>query len=123
MEIMEDRNWLTKERYHNLFELRRMKCRYMLDLVSNDTTNRFFFLRYEDLLHNYENTLDNIQKQFHLHLKYPLLPFVKTPKYKGTFNALYEKKPILLPESVREYIWKNVDVEQEASMGYHLSTP
>jgi len=118
MEIMEDRNWLTKERYRNLFELRRMKNKYLLDKVSSDTTNRFFFLRYEDLRDNYENTLENIQKQFHLYLKYPLLPFVKTPKYKGTFHALYEKKPVLLPDNIRAHIWDNVDIEQESSIGY-----
>ena len=118
MEIMEDRNWLTKERYANLFELRRMKNEYLHDKVSGDTTNRFFFLRYEDLRDDYENTLEIIQNRFLLRRKYPLMTFVKTPKYKGTYHSLYEKKPVLLSAEMQTYIWDNVDREQESRMGY-----
>lgn len=117
-EIMEDRNWKTKERYTNIFELRRTKCEYLLDHIPK-ISKHYLFLRYEDLRDNYENTLENIQNQFQLWKKNDT--YTQIHKYKGTFNALYEKKPILLEEQIREYIWENVDREQEATMGYKRS--
>ena len=257
-EIMEDRNWQTKERYRDLFELRRLKCQYLCD-ATNHTAGRYFFLRYEDLRDHYESTLETIQTQFQLLRKstksqgvaessgrskssifgrdknsdgfasgvssyscelcspeyftvsyenrtnvnskiyggeavvnskicggeavadskiyggeavadskiyggeavanskiyggeavvdskiyggeavvnYSACAaepeavgvrgnsgersssgFIPTPKYKGTYHVLYEKKPVLLSDTIQTYIWENVDVEQESRMGY-----
>lgn len=124
-EIMEDRNWQTKERYRDLFELRKLKCQYLCDTTKH-TTGRYFFLRYEDLRDHYDTTLEAIQTQFQLRRKCAdsnePSKFIRTPKYKGTYNALYEKKPVLLPNTVREYIWTKLDVEQESRMGYFPET-
>lgn len=115
-EIMEDRNWQTKERYRDLFELRRMKCQYLCDTAKH-TIGRYFFLRYEDLRDHYEKTLETIQTLFQLRRK-STGEFIQTPKYKGTYHALYEKKPVMLTDAVQSYIWGNLDVEQESRMGY-----
>jgi hypothetical protein len=123
-EILEDRNWLTKERYKNLFELRKRKCQYMLDELPKRYPNSIF-LRYEDLRDDYEPTLERIRNQFHLERKTETYEPIR--KYKGTYNALYEKKPVLLNAEERQYIWANVDIEQETRMGYNaissLSSP
>lgn len=115
-EILEDRNWETKQRYKNLFELRKWKCRYMLDELPKRYPH-CVFLKYEDLRDNYEPTLERIQTQFQLQRKTETYEPIR--KYKGTYNALYEKKPVLLTAEEQQYIWKNVDAEQERRMGYN----
>jgi len=112
-EIMEDRNWKTKERYSSIFELRNAKCAYLLDHINSP---HVCFVKYEDLRDAYDITLSKIQSMFDLRRK--TSEFIKIDKYKGTFNALYEKKPVLLTNTICEYIWKNVDIEQEKRMGY-----
>jgi hypothetical protein len=75
-------------------------------------------LKYEDLRDNFENTLDSIKNKFNLTPKHE--HYEKIEKYKGTFNALYSKKPILLSDEIQEYIKQNVDLEQERQLGYSL---
>jgi len=115
-EIMEDRNWRTKERYCNLFELRKQKLAYMMDEVPQRFTHHWF-VRYEDLRDEYEAMLTHIEREFSFRRKMPG-EFVHIEKYKGTYNDLYKKKPVLLTPEIREYIWENVDAEQEARIGY-----
>jgi hypothetical protein len=76
-------------------------------------------LRYEDLRDDYEPTLERIRNQFHLERKTETYEPIR--KYKGTYNALYEKKPVLLNAEERQYIWANVDIEQETRMGYNAN--
>lgn len=116
-EIMEDRHLVTRDRYKNIFEMRKVKYDYLLDELPKKVQH-YYFLRYEDLRDDYENTLDKIYTQFELtrlNTKY-----IKIEKIKGTYTAKYEKKPILLNENIKEYIRKNVDLEQENRMGYLL---
>jgi hypothetical protein len=114
-EIMEDRHWLTKDRYKDLFELRYWKCKYMLEELPNKYIH-YYFVKYEDLRDNYIETLDQIHKSVGLLRKTDV--YEKVPKYKGTYNALYEKKPILLNEMEILHIWEKIDTEQENKMGY-----
>ena len=116
-EIMEDRNTFTKERYANIFELRKIKHAFFLNIINEKVPN-VYLIRYEDLLHNYDTVLNDISERFKLEKKHDI--YRQVPKYKGTFNALYEKKPILLSGESIEYIKKNVDLEQEHAFGYLL---
>jgi len=115
-EIMEDRNWRTKERYRDIFELRKEKVAYMLDHQPPHC-----IIRYEDLRDDYTATLDRLQQQFGLS-RYNMAAYEPVPKYKGTFNALYEKKPILLTLEIQKYIWEKVDQDQESRLGYQPET-
>jgi hypothetical protein len=114
-EILEDRNMITKERYRNIFELRKGKNDFFLSTIQ-EKVKHFYLIRYEDLLHNYETILNDIAKKFQLKSK--LDSWIPVPKYKGTFHALYEKKPILLSPEIQQYIKENIDVEQEQRLGY-----
>ena len=115
-EIMEDRNWRTKERYANIFDSRKCKSEFMLDEVPKRYPHQIF-LKYEDARDDYENTMQKIAAEFPLRRKHA--HFEKVEKYKGTFNALYEKKPILLSLETQSEIWKRVDLDLEARIGYY----
>jgi hypothetical protein len=117
-EIIEDRNLKTKQRYENLFELRRLKCKYMKEEMPKQYPHHIF-IKYEDLRDNYEETLDLIKERFSLERKTNIYEPIR--KYKGTYNMLYEKKPILLTQEQQQFIWNNVDIEQEQDMGYTSS--
>lgn len=110
-ELMEDRNITEKRRYKNIFELRKTKHDFLLHEIPKLVDN-YLFIRYEDLRDNYEETLDKIQKQYGLE-RYNQDAYVRIEKYKGTYNAKYFLKPILLEPEVQQYILDSVDKEQE----------
>jgi hypothetical protein len=116
-EIMDDRNIYTKERYKNLFELRKTKNEYFLNTIQNKFKH-FMILKYEDLRDNYMKTMDKIRIKFNLTTTNTV--YKEIVKYKGSYNALYTKKPILLTSEMQDYIKKNVDIEQEKKLGYNL---
>jgi hypothetical protein len=114
-EIMEDRNIITKKRHKNILELRKAKHDYFL----NTAQQRFkyvYLLKYEDLRDNFESALEKMKHQFDLQQRG--YEYRKIIKYKGTYNQLYAKKPILLSPEIQKYIRDNVDKEQEAELGY-----
>ena len=114
---MEDRNLRTRERYKNIFELRKTKIDYFLNIIPTKT-KYFMILRYEDLRDNYTETLDKISEKFNLVKKNN--EYVKIINYKGTYSDMYSKKPILLSEDTQEYVKQNIDIEQENKLGYLL---
>ena len=118
LEIMEDRNWRTKQRYRNLFELRAEKNAYLREEIPKRSKHHWF-LRYEDLRDHYQPTLESIEREFGLTRKSAgAESFVPIVKYKGPYHALYEKKPVGLTPETQAFVWQMVDVEQESSMGY-----
>ena len=60
-EILEDRNIYTGERYKNIFELRHTKIKWMLEDLPKKVKN-CIFIRYEDLLNDFENIMLKIKK-------------------------------------------------------------
>jgi len=114
-EIMTDRNINTKERYKDIFELRKVKNDYMLNTFSKKVQH-FLILKYEDLRDNYEETLDSVKCLFELE-KWKN-EYEKIANYKGTYTALYEKKPILLSNEIIQQIKERVDTDQEKRIGY-----
>ena len=60
-EHMRDRNIYTGERYKNVFELRHTKLRWMIEDLPKLVTN-YIFIRHEDLLDEFESTMDRIRK-------------------------------------------------------------
>jgi hypothetical protein len=59
-EIMVDRNMYTGERYKNIFELRHTKIKWMLEDLLNKVKN-CVFIKYEDLINDFEKTLLEIK--------------------------------------------------------------
>jgi hypothetical protein len=114
-EIIEDRNFLTKERYNNIFELRKVKNNFLINDMKNKVKN-YILIRYEDLRDHYDNVLGFIQQKFKLVKKND--NYVKIDTYKGNNNRPFFIKPIKLPKRIIRRIKENVDKKQENSLGY-----
>lgn len=59
-EIMADRHPNTNRRYRNVFEARYTKINYMRNKLPK-MVNKYLFLRYEDLINNFEHTMERIK--------------------------------------------------------------
>lgn len=114
-EIMEDRHILTKERYKNIFELRKVKNNYLTKTMPNSVKN-YILIRYEDLRDNYEAVLNFIKQKFNLIQKNNI--YKKIFSYKGNNELLYIKKKIILKKRIIKLILHNLDTEQENGIGY-----
>lgn len=64
-EIVYDRNFMSHERYQNIFELRKYKLYYLCHILPNIVDN-YVFIRYEDLLIKSSYILDTIINYFNL---------------------------------------------------------
>lgn len=110
-----DLNYKTGRIYKNIFELRKNKNEYLINLKTK--LKNYILINYENLLYNYEETLNNIKTQFNLEQSNKEFLYIKgykkstTEMFKGEKQITFDKKTLLL-------IWKNLDIEQEKSLGY-----
>ena len=91
-EIMEDRNIYTGKRYKNIFELRHTKIKWMMEELPNKVKN-YIFIKHEDLLNNYKNTLLKINEKgvkIKDNIKFPINS--KTYKLSKTKIYILKKK-------------------------------
>ena len=73
-EIKEDRNIYTGERYKNIFELRHTKIKWIIEELPKKVKN-YIFIRYEDLINDFENTLHKIKNKrlrYRKNINFPL---------------------------------------------------
>jgi len=114
-EIMEDRNLITKDRYKNIFELRKIKNNYLINDMPKKVKN-YLLIRYEDIRDRYDTVLE------YFHIKFKLIKknemYLRINNYKGIMNYLFEIQKISLPRNIIKVIKKNLDYEQEKSLGY-----
>jgi len=107
-EIMSDRNIYTKERYKNIFEMRHTKLKFLIEdmplLVKN-----YIFIRYEDLINDFDNTMNKI-KEMGLNIKNNIEFPLNTQQYKKK-DTIYEK------DSKINYITKE-DIRPKINMFY-----
>lgn len=94
-EIVEDRNIYTGERYKNIFELRHTKIKWMLEDLPNKVKN-YIFIRYEDLINDFENTLLKI-KDKGLEVKNNIHFPLNSNCYKNDTNTTFHKKDNSIP--------------------------
>jgi len=114
-EIMEDRNIITKERYKNIFELRRVKNNFLIQEMPKKVKN-YLLIRYEDLRDNYETILEYFHIKFKLNKKYDT--YKRIDNYKGTMDYMFTIKKISLRKPIIKIIKNNLDINQEKSLGY-----
>lgn len=114
-EIMEDRNIITKERYKNIFELRRVKNNFLIQEMPQKVKN-YLLIRYEDLRDNYETILEYFHIKFKLNKKYDT--YKRIDNYKGTMDYMFTIKKISLRKPIIKIIKNNLDINQEKSLGY-----
>lgn len=114
-EKLEDRNMITKKRYKDIFELRYLKNKFLIEEMKNKVNN-YILLRYEDFLDRYELSMKFVQEKFKLVRLNEKLIHINN--YKGYGDVKYKKKKYFIPENVLIEIKKNLNKEQEKSLGY-----
>ena len=89
-EIMGDRNIYSKERYKNIFELRHTKIKWMLEDLPKKVKN-YIFIKYEDLIDDFDNTLIKIKNKGLIvkkSINFPLNYY----KYRASKKKIFKKK-------------------------------
>lgn len=118
-EIMEDRNIYTKERYKNIFELRHTKLRYLIEDLPKKVKN-FILIRYEDLVYNFVNTMNQI-KNCNLEVKQDINFPLNTNNYKKDTNIKFstiKKQPYIITKEM-VYENPNFNPQYEKRLGYY----
>lgn len=113
---IKDLNYLNGKTYKNIFELRKIKQDFLINIMPTKVKN-FILINYEDLLYNYETTLDYIKEKYKLIMKHK--NFIKILKYKksATYNFVKQRE-ITFSLDIIKLIWSNLNMSQENSLGY-----
>ena len=115
--IEADRNYQTGARFKDIFELRKVKQHYLLEVMPK-VVKHYELLRYEDLLADYEKILSLYETKYGLKRK--RANFENIAYWKHRVDIPYKKKPITLPNEIIKEIWAKVDLEQEERLGYNI---
>jgi len=113
-----DLNYVSGNKYKNIFELRQLKNNYLINIMPNKVEN-YILINYEDLLYNLEKTLDMIKTKFELIQSRPTFENIKKYKKTDTYNFVVQRQITFKSNVIRE-IWNHLDVEQENSLGYFM---
>lgn len=70
-EIMEDRHIETKERYKNIFELRHVKNKFLVDTMPTLVKN-YCLITYDELLNHFTATMNKLAKYLPIKTKIPM---------------------------------------------------
>jgi len=108
--VLEDLNYKTKEKYANIFELRKMKNDFLINTMPKLVKN-YVLLRYEDLNDNTVGTFQMIMDKYNLKMKMDHIE--KLNFYKIFPDQPYVPKPVDFPEHIIKMIENCVDKEQE----------
>lgn len=107
-EILDDRNFNTQPnpiRYKNIFELRKTKYEYLVDILPFVAQN-YVLLRYEDFIRNHRKYLGIIQDRFRL-------------KKIGNAPDAFVKRNIEVNDLEKSIIDSNLDWSVEETLGYY----
>ena len=113
----EDRNMYTGKRYKNIFEMRHTKLKFLIEDMPKKVKNSIF-IRYEDLVNDFENTMNKIREKGLIVKDESTFP-VNSRKYKGEFGTVFnpsENDDIIPRNSILEN--PNFIEEYEKKLGY-----
>lgn len=113
--IAEDVHLTTKERFKNIFELRKVKNDFLINVMPTKVQN-YILITYEDLLYKYDDTLNAIKYLFGLQSLYP--EYVKIRNHTIDGSIFTGERELDFAPSIIQYIWDNVDKQQERLIGY-----
>lgn len=113
-EMINDRNIYTGQRYKNLFELRYTKIKFLLEDLPNKVSN-YIFIRHEDLLNDFNNTMNKI-KDKGLKIKENINFPLNSKSYKKG-DSIFTKKVNYIP-SIIIFRNPNYNYAIEKSLGY-----
>lgn len=88
-EIMIDRNIETKERYKNIFELRHIKNKFLVNTMPKLVKN-YLLITYDDLVNDFNGIMNKI-KNSNLQVKYNIEFPVNVPYYKKYKSLIFKK--------------------------------
>lgn len=111
-----DLNYLNGKKYKNIFEMRKLKNHYLMNIMPHKVKN-YILINYESLLYNYDNTLNNIQTKFELVKKNDAYVKIKNYKKSDTYN-FKQQRLITFTNDLIQIIWNNLDTNQENELGY-----
>lgn len=103
-EILKDRNYLTGNRYKNIFDLRYHKNQYLINTMPSICKN-YILLTYEDLITKNTMIKDLIRRKFHLSLC-------------NYIPKIIAKKSYEIPEHIHKEINHQINWENEFLLGY-----
>lgn len=111
-----DLNYVTGKKYRNIFEMRKLKNDFLMNIMPQKVNN-YILINYEDLLYNYDETLMKIKERFLLSQKTD--SFIKIKKYKksDSYNFVQQRE-ISFPPVIIHLLWENLDIQQEKKLGY-----
>ena len=115
--MIEDLNYITNKKYKNIFELRKIKNEYLMDVMPTKVKN-YILINYEKLSTNYEETLEFIKNKFNLTQKHSTFKKIQKYKKSNTYNFIRQRQITLTPFII-DIIWKNLDIQQESKLGYN----
>lgn len=115
-EIMEDRNIYNKKRYKNLFELRTVKNKFLLNDMQKKVNN-YYLITYENFCNNYDKILTDIENKFNLVRKNK--NFLPVHEYKGYLNFNFSPIKYNLSNRVMNLINNNLNWKIENKLGYY----
>lgn len=113
-----DLNYVTGKKYKNIFEMRKLKNNYLINIMPTKVKN-YILINYEDLLYNFDHSLYAIKNKFNLIQTKQNFENVKKYKKSETYNFV-KQRLISFPEKTIKLIWMNLDIKQEASLGYFM---
>jgi hypothetical protein len=111
-----DLNYLKGKKYKNIFEMRKLKNDYLMNIMPTKVKN-YLLINYEDLLYNFEKTLLHIKTNFCLVQTKEKFENIKKYKKSETYDFV-KQRLVTFPENVIKLIWMNLDKKQEAALGY-----
>jgi len=106
-EIIEDKNFETKQRYYNIFEMRNKKMHYLINTIPLLAYN-YILISYESLISNIELYINTVATSYKLQINN------KSIRY-SYINPAPQR--ILLPET-EKIITNNLNWKIENQMGY-----
>jgi len=113
-----DLNYITGKKYKNIFEMRKLKNYFLMNIMPLKVDN-YILINYEDLLYNYEITLQKMKDKFSLQVKNDSDSFIKIAKYKKSDKYQFVKqREISFTPQVVDLLWQHLDMEQEKKLGY-----
>lgn len=103
-EIMDDRSFITKQRYKNIFDMRTTKYKYLAEIMPVIAPNYVLF-SYDTFLKNHDNYLNILQNRFSL----KKIGEAPKPIIKNSYSVNPE---------IKDIIDNNLDWTLEQSLGF-----
>lgn len=111
-----DLNYFTGNKYKNIFELRKLKNDFLMNIMPTFAKN-YILINYESLLYNYQDTMNMIKEKMNFSQRFDEYKLVKQYKKSDSYNFVQQRLITFKPELI-SIIWNNLDKEQEETLGY-----